>query len=187
MLGSNDTQARRYPATCSGEGALWIKTCIDGPLNTRECADFATKPDVFIEHLAPRPEQVIAWVHYGASLACYQWAREGDHWATTRAVDNKSGLSLASESLTQSVRRHFQSIAGVHLVGAKAAVGELRNVFDAGYVNFIGMVSTGNVSFHTPGDLEKFLWLAVADVFGVNSAESEGEQTGIIRGQIRGS
>jgi hypothetical protein len=41
--------------------------------------------DVFIEHLAPRPEQVIAWVHYGASLACYQWARAGDHWVTAEA------------------------------------------------------------------------------------------------------
>jgi hypothetical protein len=37
------------------------------------------------------------------------------------------------------------------------------------------------------GDLEKFLWLAVAGIFGVNSTESEGEQTGIIREQIRGS
>ena len=35
------------------------------------------------------------------------------------------------------------------------------------------------------GDLEKFLWLAVAGIFGVNSTESEGEQTGIIREQIR--
>jgi hypothetical protein len=36
------------------------------------------------------------------------------------------------------------------------------------------------------GDLEKLLWLAVAGVFGVNSIESEGEQTGIIREQFRG-
>ena len=35
------------------------------------------------------------------------------------------------------------------------------------------------------GNLEKFLWLAVAGIFGVNSTESEGEQTGIIREQIR--
>jgi hypothetical protein len=35
------------------------------------------------------------------------------------------------------------------------------------------------------GDLEKLLWLSVAGSFGVNSTESEGEQTGIIREQIR--
>jgi hypothetical protein len=39
----------------------------------------------------------------------------------------------------------------------------------------------------TVGDLEKFLWHAVAGIFGVNSTESEGEQTGIIREQIRGT
>ena len=38
----------------------------------------------------------------------------------------------------------------------------------------------------TYGDLEKLLWLGVAGVFGVNSIESEGEQTGIIREQFRG-
>jgi hypothetical protein len=32
----------------------------------------------------------------------------------------------------------------------------------------------------------KLLWLGVAGVFGVNSIESEGEQTGIIREQFRG-
>jgi hypothetical protein len=37
------------------------------------------------------------------------------------------------------------------------------------------------------GDLEKFQWHAVAGIFGVNSTESEGEQTGIIREQIRGT
>jgi len=35
------------------------------------------------------------------------------------------------------------------------------------------------------GDLEKLLWLSVAGIFGVNSTESEGEQTGIIREQIQ--
>jgi hypothetical protein len=37
------------------------------------------------------------------------------------------------------------------------------------------------------GDLEILQGLAVAGIFGVNSTESEGEQTGIIREQIPSS
>jgi hypothetical protein len=37
------------------------------------------------------------------------------------------------------------------------------------------------------GDLEKLLWLAVTGISAVNSMESEREQTGIIREQIRGT
>jgi uncharacterized SAM-binding protein YcdF (DUF218 family) len=48
------------------------------------------------------------------------------------------------------------------------------------------MVQAITPPWYNVGDLEKLLWLSVVGIFGVNSTESEGEQTGIIREEIQG-
>jgi hypothetical protein len=90
----------------------------------------------FIRDEAPRPAAVAAWVHLGASLAC----------------DNERMRVInRSESLDALVRRHFSGIKGLDRVGETAAVGELREVYAAGYRSFFGMAGL-HALFHTPFD-----------------------------------
>jgi len=105
----------------------------------------------FIHAEAPRPAAVAAWMHFGASLACYEWRQEGGRWTTDRVVDTRIRLINRSQSLDELVRRHFRDIKGTHRVGQEGAVGELREVHAAGYANFFGMAGLHPL-FHTPAD-----------------------------------
>ena len=49
------------------------------------------------------------------------------------------------------VMRRFKDIAATPLVGARAGVGELRDVQAAGYPRFFGMAGS-HIFFHTPAD-----------------------------------
>src|SRR5262249_142624 len=95
--------------------------------------------DDFIRKLAPAPSQTLAWAHFGASLACYDWRLDGGRWVAGGALDARPRVIARSQSMDEMVRRHFAAIAGTALVGDKAAVGELRDVHAAGYPNFFGM------------------------------------------------
>ncbi|MFN0185152.1 MAG: hypothetical protein ACKVQR_15170 [Aquabacterium sp.] len=105
----------------------------------------------FIRSAAPRPETVAAWAHFGASLACYGWRREGDRWVSDGQVDSRLRFVNASESLAPVVEQHFGAIKARRLTGAQAAIGELREVRAAGYGHFMGMAG-GHTFFHTPAD-----------------------------------
>jgi hypothetical protein len=105
----------------------------------------------FISKLAPPPARTQAWAHFGASLACHEWRRDGDRWVAGGALDTRLRVIARSQSMDELVRRHFANIAGTALVGDKAAVGELRDVHAAGYANFFGMAGLHGL-FHTPVD-----------------------------------
>jgi hypothetical protein len=105
----------------------------------------------FIAKLAPAPDRTRAWAHFGASLACHEWQREGDRWTAGSALDARLRVIARSQPMDEVVRRHFDGIAGTALVGDKAAVGELREVHAAGYANFFGMAGLHGL-FHTPVD-----------------------------------
>ncbi|HYX02848.1 MAG TPA: hypothetical protein VE963_12220 [Reyranella sp.] len=107
--------------------------------------------DDFIRKLAPAPSQTLAWAHFGASLACYDWRLDGGRWVAGSALDARLRVIARSQSMDEMVRRHFAAIAGTALVGDKAAVGELRDVHAAGYPNFFGMAGLHGL-FHTPVD-----------------------------------
>ena len=105
----------------------------------------------FIRSQAPPPASTLAWAHFGASLACHEWRRDGERWVAGSAVDARLRVIARSQSMDDLVRRHFRGIVGASLVGDKAAVGELRDVHAAGYPNFFGMAGLHGL-FHTPAD-----------------------------------
>jgi hypothetical protein len=105
----------------------------------------------FIREEAPPPEAVIAWVHFGSSLACYAWQRGvAGNWVTERAIDSTRFINR-SQSLDDLIRRHFKGVEAIDRIGDAAAVGELQDVRAAGYPHFFGM-NGRHVFFHTPAD-----------------------------------
>lgn len=90
----------------------------------------------FVRDGAPPPESTAAWAHFGSSLACRD--------PVMTAINS-------SASMTRPVERAFAQVEGVRLTGEKAAIGELRDVYAAGYRHFFGMAGSHKL-FHTPAD-----------------------------------
>ena len=105
----------------------------------------------FLHDGAPPAEATLAWAHFGASLACYDWRRENGRWVTDRVVDSRVRVILRSQAMDAIVARRFKDIAGQPLVGDHAGIGELREVMAAGYPRFFGMAAL-HTFFHTPAD-----------------------------------
>ena len=105
----------------------------------------------FLHDGAPSPDATLAWAHFGASLACFGWRRDGGRWVTDRQVDTRLRLVLSSQALEASVSRRFKDIVATPLTGTRAGIGELRDVLAAGYPRFFGMAGS-HTFFHTPAD-----------------------------------
>lgn len=107
--------------------------------------------EYFLHDGAPKPDATLAWAHFGASLACFGWRRDGERWLTDRQVDGQQRLVLSSQAMNAAVMRRFKDVVATPLVGARAGVGELRDVQAAGYPRFFGMAGS-HTFFHTPAD-----------------------------------
>ncbi|WP_194467771.1 hypothetical protein [Bradyrhizobium sp. CCBAU 53340] len=118
--------------------------------------------ELFLRNKAPRPDAKILWLHYGASLACYQRVRNGDEWKILPEVDAQLRFFGVSEALAASARNHLQQEHATWLVGDRAAAGELRDVKGAGYTNFLGMFGLHPL-FHTLQDSAEMTGPAVLD------------------------
>jgi hypothetical protein len=105
----------------------------------------------FLHDGAPTADATLAWAHFGASLACFEWRRENGRWVTDRTVDARVRVILRSQAMDAIVARRFKDIAGQPLVGDRAGIGELRDVMAAGYPRFFGMAAL-HAFFHTPAD-----------------------------------
>jgi hypothetical protein len=105
----------------------------------------------FLHDGAPTPNATLAWAHFGASLACFAWRRDGERWVTDRQVDSSQRLVLTSQAMESVVMRRFKGIAATPLSGVRAGIGELRDVQGAGYRRFFGMAGS-HTFFHTPAD-----------------------------------
>jgi hypothetical protein len=105
----------------------------------------------FLHAGAPPTDMTLAWAHFGASLACFEWRREGTGWVTDRKVDTRQRLLLSSEAMKDTVARRFVGITATPLAGTSARVGEMRDVAAAGYPRFFGMGGS-HTFFHTPAD-----------------------------------
>ena len=105
----------------------------------------------FLHDGAPKPDATLAWAHFGASLACFAWRRDGERWLTDREIDTRQRLVLSPEPMAASVARHFKDVVATPLVGRPAGIGELRDVLAAGYPRFFGMAGS-HTFFHTPAD-----------------------------------
>ncbi|MDE2368944.1 MAG: hypothetical protein KGN16_08220 [Burkholderiales bacterium] len=109
--------------------------------------------EAFLHAKAPPPEKVRAWLHFGASLACYGWKKDAAGGPPTRLSQPDPALRvlLASESIQALTARVFAEIPATPYLGAQSGVGELRDVRAAGYANYFGMAGIHRY-FHTPED-----------------------------------
>src|SRR4029453_1335389 len=105
----------------------------------------------FLHDGAPAPDATVAWAHFGASLACFAWRRDGERWVTDRELDTRQRLVLSWQAIETTVMRRFKDVAATPLLGARAGIGELRDVQAAGYPRFFGMAGS-HTFFHTPAD-----------------------------------
>ncbi|MDE2364364.1 MAG: hypothetical protein KGM42_16935 [Hyphomicrobiales bacterium] len=107
--------------------------------------------EVFLHDGAPKPDDTLAWVHFGAGNACYSWTKGADGFSTDKSVDSAGRALILSPSAQKLVREKFGDIGAARLVAEKTAVGELRDVKAAGYRNFLGMAGRHRF-FHNPSD-----------------------------------
>ncbi|MGH8236583.1 MAG: hypothetical protein ACREXP_06105 [Steroidobacteraceae bacterium] len=105
----------------------------------------------FLQADRPTPSQTRAWIHLGASLACYEWRKSGSRWVATDSLESRRFL-FYSEPAAATVSAGF---AGMELkrvaVDQQAPPGELRDVHAAGYRTFLGLAGMHRF-FHSPGD-----------------------------------
>jgi hypothetical protein len=107
--------------------------------------------ELFLKQDAPPPQDTLAWVHFGASNACFAWTAGPEGFVTDHKVDDALRFMVLSPSAAPLVDETFAAIKATHLVADKQAVGELRDVQAAGYRNFLGMAGLHRF-FHTPAD-----------------------------------
>ncbi len=107
--------------------------------------------ELFLKQGAPSPQDTLAWVHFGASNACYAWSAGPQGFAREDRVDDALRFMVLSPSAVPLVAESFAAIKATRLVAEKQAVGELRDVQAAGYRNFLGMAGLHRF-FHTPAD-----------------------------------
>jgi hypothetical protein len=107
--------------------------------------------ELFLKHGAPPPQDTLAWVHLGASNACYAWSAGPEGFVREDRVDDALRFLVLSPSAAPLVQESFAAIKATRLVAEKQAVGELRDVHAAGYPNFFGMAGLHRF-FHTPAD-----------------------------------
>jgi hypothetical protein len=107
--------------------------------------------ELFLKQGAPSPQHTLAWVHLGASNACFAWTAGPEGFATEHKVDDALRFLVLSPSAAPLVGETFAAISATRQVAEKQALGELRDVQAAGYANFFGMAGLHRF-FHTPAD-----------------------------------
>ena len=107
--------------------------------------------ELFLKQGAPPPRDTLAWVHLGASNACYAWSAAPEGFTREDKVDDALRFLVLSPSAAPLVHETFAAIKATRLVAEKQAVGELRDVHAAGYPNFFGVAGLHRF-FHTPAD-----------------------------------
>jgi hypothetical protein len=107
--------------------------------------------ELFLKQGAPSPQDTLAWVHFGASNACYAWSAGPQGFTREDRVDDALRFMVLSPSAVPLVAESFAAIKATRLVAEKQAVGELRDVQAAGYRNFLGVAGLHRF-FHTPAD-----------------------------------
>jgi hypothetical protein len=105
--------------------------------------------EVFLGDGAPPPEATLAWIHFGASNASYEWERTEQGFRRVDRVDAAGRLLVLSHSLAVPLKAAFEGVQVVTM--DKTVVGELREVKAAGYPDFFGMAGPHHF-FHTPCD-----------------------------------
>lgn len=106
----------------------------------------------FIHDKAPKPNEAAAWLHYGASMACYAKPVDGAGVGSVPGVNSSMRYLLASTSMLPFVEPAFKDLPTQRLVGDKEAnIGEMREIMGAGYTRAFGMAGLHPL-FHTARD-----------------------------------
>lgn len=106
--------------------------------------------EVFLHNQPPPPDKTLAWIHFGASIACYEWQKTETGWTTTKTVDPRRAM-ISSQSAANLTQAAFNGQPFVRVTASGPPPGELRDIYAAGYRNFFG-IAAGHRFFHTPAD-----------------------------------
>lgn len=105
----------------------------------------------FLQADRPTPSQTRAWIHLGASIACYEWRKSGTRWVATNELESRRFL-LYSAPMTAAASTAFSAVQAKRVrIEKQAPPGELRDVHAAGYESFLGMAGSHRF-FHSPSD-----------------------------------
>lgn len=103
---------------------------------------------LFLEHRAPPPKRVRAWLHLGANIATWDHP-EVDGEIVQRAAPERYPVPCGDEEVLKIVSAAFAGTGITPYVGE--GIGELGPVLEAGYRGF-GVYGGRYRYFHTPGD-----------------------------------
>ena len=106
--------------------------------------------EVFLHNQPPPPDKTLAWIHFGASIACYDWRKTESGWTTEKTVDQRRAM-ISSSTAADLTQAAFSGQPFVRVTASGPPPGELRDIYAAGYRNFFG-IAAGHRFFHTPAD-----------------------------------
>jgi hypothetical protein len=75
--------------------------------------------ELFLEQGAPSPQDTLAWVHLGASNACFAWTAGPEGFSTERKVDDALRFLVLSPSAAPLVNETFAAISATRQVAEK--------------------------------------------------------------------
>lgn len=106
--------------------------------------------NAFMEDGAPPPRQTTAWLHLGAGIATYRWAKRDGRYVKTGQPDPRRYLGC-SANLGGVLERAFSGVKGLTLVKGRT-IGELSQVKKKGYPTIFG-IAAGHFNHHSPTDI----------------------------------
>ena len=108
--------------------------------------------EIFLHNNPPPPERTLAWIHIGASVACYDFQRGTDgKWVTDKKLELRRLLTSSASTAALTDAAFKDQSFNRAITTDKAPPGELREVWGAKYQNFLG-IAAGHRFFHNPTD-----------------------------------
>ena len=105
----------------------------------------------FVGKHAPPPDQVICWLHLGASISTYDWEKTPQGMRKLdRVFSKRRFLATNKQSLVPILARAFQPLPDWRPILTERAAGELMLLFQSGYRAF--GLSGAHPHFHSPND-----------------------------------
>jgi len=108
--------------------------------------------EAYLAGLAPRPDAVALWVHFGANFATRDAHDLGQRLRFLETADPQRYL-VGSADLQDALKRHFAGQPGLESPYplAAGAAGELKTLIDHGYERLVGVFGAHRLH-HTPAD-----------------------------------
>ena len=103
----------------------------------------------YLSELAPRPEQVLLWIHLGANIATWDW-EQSPEGLKPRPAQEKHWVVCSGPDILPVATSAFAHIPGIKPIVGQG-LGEMRLFIEAGYRGF-GVNGNVHPFFHTPSD-----------------------------------